>query len=300
MSHSVSKRILLALAATFVGAGSASAWGPQGHEVVCRIAVQLLKPQEQQEVDRLVKLYKTPAGDHYTAFPQGCTFADRARSSARAEKPGWTYFSRFNSWHFLNVPRDTRKVKDSYCGDNCVLTAVDYHAGRLANHHLEDWKRAEALLFLGHWVGDAHQPLHVSYEDDLGGNDIKPILGDYYDDSADLHAVWDSGIIGMSMGGGGWSAYADHLKDGITPALRDQWRVAKPLEWAQESYAITTTKDVQYCDWTTGPDGDLCSPEGASRDLTKDYQDEFQTVVETRLQQAGVRLAERIHKSLGL
>ena len=29
-----------------------------------------------------------------------------------------------------------------------------------------------ALKFLGHWIGDLHQPLHVSYADDKGGNHV--------------------------------------------------------------------------------------------------------------------------------
>jgi hypothetical protein len=40
-----------------------------------------------------------------------------------------------------------------------------------------------------HWVGDIHQPLHVSYADDQGGNKIKPIDGGLYTSKA-LHSVW--------------------------------------------------------------------------------------------------------------
>ena len=32
--------------------------------------------------------------------------------------------------------------------------------------------QTRGLEFLGHWVGDVHQPLHVSFKDDRGGNAI--------------------------------------------------------------------------------------------------------------------------------
>ena len=38
-----------------------------------------------------------------------------------------------------------------------------------------------------HWVGDIHQPLHVSFEDDRGGNNIQ-VNGQC---SGNLHATWD-------------------------------------------------------------------------------------------------------------
>ena len=34
-------------------------------------------------------------------------------------------------------------------------------------------ERAEALWFIGHFVGDVHQPMHVGYPEDRGGNDHK-------------------------------------------------------------------------------------------------------------------------------
>ena len=45
----------------------------------------------------------------------------------------------------------------------------------------------QLLKGLGHWVGDIHQPLHVSFDDDRGGNLVaieRPCKGN-------LHAVWE-------------------------------------------------------------------------------------------------------------
>jgi len=37
----------------------------------------------------------------------------------------------------------------------------------------DDQAKLASLKYLGHWVGDIHQPLHVSFADDRGGNFIR-------------------------------------------------------------------------------------------------------------------------------
>jgi len=127
----------------------------------------------------------------------------------------------------------------------------------------------------------------------LNGNNVKPITGGFYR-SANLHSVWDSGIIKNAEGDDGWRAYADNLKDAITPADQASWIASGSVDWAQESYLITTGPDVRYCEW----DADSCNALPGGRKLLESYQDEFADEVEVRLQKAGVRLAEQIRKSL--
>jgi hypothetical protein len=261
------------------------------------MALALLVPNEQDEVRRLTELYRTPDGDRYAHFSAACTFADLARSKASDGIPGWRWFSRFNDWHFLNAPRTARQIEEKHCGEDCVLTAIEYHSSRLANHGSDEQRRARALLFLGHWIGDVHQPLHVSYHDDLGGNRIKPIRGGYFSDD-DLHAVWDTGIIRRARGSKTWLEYATELRGAITPEQRAEWIGGTPLDWARESYAITTRQPVDYCEWEGTGDEEACVPEGKSRRLDASYESEFRSVVERRLQQAAVRLADQIRSAL--
>jgi hypothetical protein len=295
----------LALASAPPGA---LAWGPHGHRIVCLIAYQLLEPDVQARVDHLTKTFLPPGhastadAPMYASFPDACTFADTARDNARAGLPAWLYFKRFEEWHFLNLPRDVRTADPDQCGNNCVLRGIAYHSARLANADLQDWKRAEALFFLGHWIGDIHQPLHVSYKDDLGGNRIKPITGGFFTTSSNLHTVWDSGIIEMAHAGND-KTLAAKLAAAITPQMRTEWVAVDPIGWAQESYDITISPDVSYCAWTTtnNPhDEEACVPKSkAGRTLHKSYETEFRPTVERRLQQAGVRLADRIRRALG-
>jgi len=269
-------------------------WGEYGHRIVCEIALQNLSADERAAVRDLVREYRYPGGGRYSSFPAACLFADFARRQAQTPSQPWDRFGTFDNWHFLNVPRDTREVSEAFCDENCVLHGIAFHAERLADGQLEKWERAEALIFLGHWVGDLHQPLHISFADDRGGNSVRT-SGLY--GSMKLHAVWDSGIIERAMGPRGWRRYANDLYRAVTPEQAQAWRSGTPVEWAQESYLITTQPDVRYCAWEAGSGGDCAGIPGTRR-LNADYQTEFQDDVERRLQQAGVRLAALLQQAL--
>ena len=272
---------------------SAFAWGPDGHRSVCRIAYLLLDDADQAEVRRLTEAFTGPDGRKYQFFTDACLFPDDARPKARQGLPEWVRLDQFSNWHFLNVPRETVVIGAGACANDCVLHGIEFHANLLKNG-ASDQERAEALFFLGHWVGDVHQPLHVSFADDLGGNNVKPIRGGFYT-SGSLHSVWDSGIIVNARGDVGWRQFAEKLEAEITPVEQAAWLVAPPLEWAQESYTITTARLAEYCEWTTTE----CAAEpGTGRTLTITYQREFQETVEDRLRQAGVRLAEMIRQNI--
>ena len=53
-----------------------------------------------------------------------------------------------------------------------------------------------ALKFLGHFVGDVHQPMHVSFQDDRGGNsvDTTGVCG------SNLHSAWDTCLLKKAVG----------------------------------------------------------------------------------------------------
>jgi hypothetical protein len=279
-------------------APEASAWGPDGHRIVCRIAFQLLDAPRQAEIRRLSGLYRNPDGEGFESFSEGCLFPDEARSKARDNLPGWDRFDPFENWHFLNVPRTTGSIAESDCHGNCVLTGIANHTEALSNG-ADDQARAEALFFLGHWVGDIHQPLHISFSDDLGGNNIKPINGGFFS-SGSLHSVWDSGIIAKAVGTDGWRIYADRLARAISPPEKETWIGGQPISWAQESYNLITRPKAQYCTWRDINHQSTCVGIAQVRTLAQPYQTEFEDDVELRLQQAGTRLADLLRQHLAV
>jgi len=305
-----------ALAAFFlitVCASNLFAWGREGHRIVCRIAFQSLSKEDQMEVERLTKAYQTPPDTDLKieGYPDACIFPDVARSNAvAARKKGntsspWIHFEQFNDWHFLNLDRSVKHIPPTACHKKCVVFAIEKHSHDLQTA-TSDQDRAEALIFLGHWVGDIHQPLHVSYEKDQGGNLVQPVTGGFYpipqiadkpDATLNLHSVWDSGIIRKDLPSADPLAFADTLQATITNAQRTAWLSSKPLQWAQESYDITTLSDVKYCK-RTSCDGACEALSAHGRVLTQAYQDEFADDVELRLEQAGTRLASLIRAAL--
>ncbi|HEV7427396.1 MAG TPA: S1/P1 nuclease [Thermoanaerobaculia bacterium] len=288
------------------------AWSGDGHRIVCRIAFVSLSPQDQKEVTRLASLYKTPEGKAVTTngYPDACVFPDEARGKVqdaikvKDKTSPWLVFHPFDDWHFLNVERTVKKIPATACGDNCVLFGITKHSADLKSA-TTDQKRAEALIFLGHWVGDVHQPLHVSYKEDKGGNNIEPVTGGFYPipkpfdkdkkPVLNLHSVWDASIIRQDLHGLDLLGYADALQKKITADQRKTWLASAPLQWAQESYDITTSSDVQYC--KTMPSG--CEAlKDPGRVLNETYQTKFAPDVELRLEQAGTRLASLIQAAL--
>ena len=168
--RSVSRRAQASLVVLLglLGARDVYAWGDTGHEIICEIAFQELTPQARAQVKQL--LQRDP---DFTLFSKACTWPDHPRKRAGE--------------HFVNLPRSSAQIGDDPCplDDTCVVTAIDADLAVLSQASASEMDRLAALKYLGHWVGDVHQPLHVSFKDDRGGNAILeqgPCRGD-------LHAV---------------------------------------------------------------------------------------------------------------
>ena len=291
-------RLLVVATCLVLAPREARAWSRDGHRIVCRIAWQLLDPAHRSEIERLTSTYRAPNGQPVGSFPDACSFADEVRSRARGDDAGWRRLASLESWHYANVPRTTTRLEAPACAGPCVITAVHAHADSLRKA-LGDASRAEALFFLAHWVGDLHQPLHVAYADDRGGNSVRPIEGGYYD-VPNLHALWDSGLLTKVLGGDSWEALADRLARDATPAMQATWMLGTATDWAQESYNLITSPAAQYCDWRSSGSGSECLAREGGRTLGAPYQAAFADAAVTRLQQAGVRLAGLLRHNLRL
>ena len=131
------------------------AWGDLGHKVICQIAFEELNDKARNEVIRLIALDAT-----FNSFTDACTWPDHPRK--RAEE------------HFINVGRSVHTITVAQCPavPKCLFTAIpaDLDVLRTSN---DDAAKLASLKFLGHWIGDVHQPLHVSFADDRGGNVIR-------------------------------------------------------------------------------------------------------------------------------
>ena len=200
------------------------------------------------------------------AFAESCLWADAERVLRPETGP----------WHFVNVPMSADQVepmRDCTKPQGCVLNAIVGQSAVLASD-ADPRLRAEALKFVAHFIGDTHQPLHISFAEDQGGNAIK---GRYLGKDTNLHSVWDSGMI-ESLGIP-WQQFADQLNRGITNREAAAWTSAPPLIWAQESLAATLGPQAHY------------RPETREFDYWGRYSADNLPTVHARLKMAGVRLA---------
>src|SRR5262245_27525920 len=134
----------------------AAAWGDLGHQIVCQIAFEELPAPAKRAVRALM------AHDaQFKSFSKGCVFPDWPRIR--------------DTEHYVDLPRNAAEVDAAKpCGPKkaCVITAI---INDMRDFSRNDGAAGRLLLLktLGHWVGDIHQPLHVSFDDDHGGNWVK-------------------------------------------------------------------------------------------------------------------------------
>jgi len=266
---------------------AAWAWGKTGHSVVCEIAFAELSNPARREVKRLMDL-----DSGYETFAESCNWAD--------VPPRQREFD-----HYVNFPRNTASVAVADCplADTCLFRAIDHDIGVLSSAESSDRDRLEALKLLGHWLGDIHQPMHVTFADDRGANWVEAVVqeGDEPVDS-NLHAVWDYWIISRRLGDD-WREIAAALHGRISDAERDEWRFDGPVEWAEESFRIARAAETQYCIRKHGAcwydDGNMILDRGESRRrlvIDDGYAATHIGTVERRLAQAGVRLGELLNR----
>jgi hypothetical protein len=224
-----------------------------------------VQPRTRDQIEKLI-VFDT----EYRNFADSCIFADHPRQ--RAEE------------HFINLPRDSKGLTSDKCpeANACVLTAIPSDLGVLSSRTETDARRLVALKFLGHWVGDIHQPLHVSFSDDRGGNAVS-VRGQC---SGNLHATWDTCLVLYAAGPDVSEAVADLLQ-AITPDLKAKWIDSAPRDWANESFAISEAAKTGYCKMHELS----CDPSSQALTIDAEYLETNASVVKEQLLKAGIRLA---------
>jgi hypothetical protein len=238
-----------------LGSQQAFAFGQTGHKMICDMAYQLSQPQTQVHIDALVK------ASGLDSFAVGCVWPDTLRDDDS--------FKWASPLHYVNFSRHHHSVTQEDCAkQGCVLSAIADMQLRL-QQDASDW---QALLFLSHFIGDLHQPLHVSYADDLGGNRTKLA---FFQQASNLHSVWDSGIL-TALGYNYNRNQQQQLLQAISSQQGYRWQQNTVIDWANESAAITIDIYAHY------------QPQ---MQIGDNYVMQYQTAIEMRIQQAAVRLA---------
>jgi len=302
--------LALLTSALLFSAPSTRAWGCKGHEAVALIAEKHLAPEAKEFVLNLLK--ENPLDPGFKRYcgsavndPMGeaSTWADDVRPE-RKNGP----------WHYIDIPRGTPRGDGNlapYCGkEGCVNEALAAQIAILTDKSAGPAKRAEALRYIIHFVGDLHQPLHSTTNDDEGGNCVplryfrrKPREHNHAF-TPNLHNIWDSAILDRDAEGADSREYAERLEETYASSF-EQWQKAGIHidDWVWESHdyaeknvyepltpkvAIEKPMPVYACTDDNNIGARLLDEHIT---VAEAYQDQAALIAELRIAQAGIRLA---------
>lgn len=158
---------------------NASAWGTTGHRVIAEIAENHLSCKAKRQIKKII-------GEQPLAY--WANYPDFLKSN-----PDWKMA---DSWHYINFPSGLTKLDfeenlNNSSDENLYKRSLIL-IEELKNKNITQEKKLENLYFLIHLIGDAHQPLHVGREEDLGGNKIQV---EWFRDTTNLHSLWDTKLV---------------------------------------------------------------------------------------------------------
>ena len=195
-------------------------------------------------------------------------------------------------WHYIDLPvRENITVKDlpvyyavGDFKDANLVTQLKRDVGQLKSACMDSSTRRQALVFLVHFMGDLHQPLHCSNDNDRGGSDKKLTLTGQ---APNLHKYWDF-LLEKGEPIENPEKFGALLGRKITSRQKDAWSTGTVEDWAFETYAFS--KNAVYKNLKPGP-GTLALPE--------DYYRTMRPRVDEQLEKAGVRLAYVLQEIFG-
>ncbi|OAQ38259.1 hypothetical protein A5893_15820 [Pedobacter psychrophilus] len=243
--------------ATIIFAFTLISWGVVAHRSIGKIAENHLSIKAKATVKFLLGTEEMPLTS---------TFADEIRSD--------NAFRYTAPWHYINLPQGLNYKEfvlalKADTSEN-VYSALLKMQKEVKNPNNTKDKRTFALKMIIHLVGDLHQPMHVSREEDQGGNKIKV---KFQGKESNLHSLWDSGIIDYN--GKTYTEMATAL-DNVNETKIKEWQNDDVSKWLFESYQISSQlyKEVEE-----------------NSNLNYTYYPKHSEIYKERIQKAGIRLA---------
>jgi len=298
--------------------GSAFGWGCEGHQIVALIARAHLNPATAAAIDQILKQSPIdPALNRFCKDRPADPMADAATwadDTKNGEKTG--------IWHYIDIPLTASEHANlaAWCAPigpsvggkdrpGCVTNAIEYEAGILRDPGRSPAERATALRYIIHFVGDIHQPLHDSDNDDRGGNCTA--LTFYAEPRpANLHAIWDYKLLQLDLTNKKLSQ--SDLATALDLQFADQWKAwgekkPDPVAWAWEGWSLA--KSVTYGDLKPAIPVEQPNPQAdcnAERDkvaalhipIDDAYFRKAMPVIDEQLAKAGYRLAGLLNQTL--
>lgn len=290
----------------------AVAWGPVAHAVIGQLAEDDLRAYDVGLKTLLVSLRDLAQRQKVTMALLGVE--PPAPGQALGVFANWPDVQKRQSGmlphddrrHYVNLPQEAHYNRRQHCPDGvCSLETLLEQRAILADRRAALPRRAVALAWVAHLVGDMHQPLHAGNGADRGGNltcvtwmgqpsSLVSNDGHPQCSGANLHAVWDSDMIEAVTHfthAGEASAFARQLRP-FLPSIRAaeppltartgaQWR-AVVERWHTETHALILQDKIYPHDGI----------------IDEAYYQRHYPTVRRQLLRAAVRLAALLHQSL--
>jgi hypothetical protein len=252
--------------AVIAGCLPSFAWGPEGHSLVARIAHAQLTPAARARVDEIL--------GPDTTMVSIASWADEVRRSRADTAP----------WHYIDIPIDQPHLdmaRDCPKGD-CVIAKIEDFRKALNDPAIAPAQLREDLMFLIHFIGDMHQPLHCSDNKDKGGNDVHV---EFFGKPTNLHSVWDSGLLGRM--GSQDRLYGRLLTESTDHAKK--WSKGTVEDWAEEAH-----KAAQKTVYGRLPK----VAAGTPVPIGATYEKKADPLIREQIEKAGARLAMVLNTTL--
>jgi hypothetical protein len=190
---------------------SALGWGRIGHMTVGRIAENHVSAESRKKIAEILGT---------DTLAQVSNWADEIKSD-----PKWRYTA---GWHYANMEegQDYKTSKKNSHGD--ILRAISLSLRVLKDSKATVVNKQCALKWLVHLMGDLHQPMHMGYASDKGGNNFKVR---WLNRPTSLHEVWDDNLIELQKLS--FSEYATFI-DHADKTTSSDFMKGDILSWAME------------------------------------------------------------------
>jgi hypothetical protein len=318
----VKRSLLLGIVGLFAGLASttpALAWNATGHMMVAREAWDEMTPETRAKATAILKqlphydlLFKYKPADYTDvdafAFMEASTWPDNIRSDKHP-----SHAEHHAVWHYVdypmnpeNVPADPAPVEkwDGTSDPANLLQALEKSEKELADPATPPDRRAIALCWVLHLIGDIHQPLHATSlfgklypTGDKGGNSfiVRGPSG-----NTGLHGIWDT-MMGITRKPFAVEKLLERLKTDpklTRDAMKDQVAVKDPAAWAKESYELAAA-NVYNNAQLAGTTKELLTDKAESPPLPIGYMEKGRDIAGQRIMLGGHRLADVMEQTAG-
>ncbi|HEY1803265.1 MAG TPA: S1/P1 nuclease [Terracidiphilus sp.] len=287
----------LGVSLLLAASGHAFSWGDDGHKTIALIAQHCLTPNVEKDVAALLAADTDDLTKHDIASE--ATWADKYRD----ENNRRDHYEQTKNWHFTDLeishpdltaacfgrkPLPAGTLASNGDKMDCAVDKIEQFETELAAPGTDAEERLFALKFILHFVGDLHQPLHSSDNNDEGGNEVKVIVDGFPHKAKDeLHGFWDTQFVDALATPP--TKLAQQLLAKITPADAASWATGTPEDWAMEAFHIAQSDTY----------GSPPLSKSEVQHLDSSYVEAAKKDVSLQLSKAGIRLAYILNRALG-